>query len=107
MDSVRARTQKPSRVESPGPERLQALFARSGVPLSAMQVDLFWRFHRLLRRRNSELDLTRLHSFDNMVLKLYVDSALVAKLVDLPSPLLDLGLYPPRMPRTPRMPRMS
>jgi 16S rRNA (guanine527-N7)-methyltransferase len=61
------------------------------VHLSATQVDLFWRFHQLLRQRNAELDLTRLHSFDNMVLKLYVDSALVAKLVDLPSPLLDLG----------------
>ncbi|UCE04196.1 MAG: 16S rRNA (guanine(527)-N(7))-methyltransferase RsmG [Candidatus Latescibacterota bacterium] len=94
MDFVRSRTQTPQgrrQPQPPGPERLQALFARSGIRLSATQVDLFWRFHQLLRQRNAELDLTRLHSFDNMVLKLYVDSALVATLVDLPSPLLDLG----------------
>lgn len=53
-----------------------------------------WAFHQLLRRRNEELDLTRLHSFDNMVLKLYVDSALVGSLMQLPSPLLDLGTGP-------------
>jgi 16S rRNA (guanine527-N7)-methyltransferase len=53
-----------------------------------------WAFHQLLRQRNEELDLTRLYSFDNMVLKLYVDSALVGNLVQLPSPLLDLGTGP-------------
>jgi 16S rRNA (guanine(527)-N(7))-methyltransferase RsmG len=56
-----------------------------------VQVQQFWTFHQLLRRRNEELDLTRLHSFDTVVLKHYVDCALVATLVDLPSPLLDLG----------------
>jgi 16S rRNA (guanine(527)-N(7))-methyltransferase RsmG len=70
---------------------MQKLFEQSGLRLSARQLDQFWRFHQLLRKRQEELDLTRLHSFDSMVLKLYVDSALVATLVDLPSPLLDLG----------------
>jgi 16S rRNA (guanine527-N7)-methyltransferase len=51
----------------------------------------FWAFHQLLRERNIDSDLTRLHAFDTIVLKHYVDSALVATLVDLPSPLLDLG----------------
>jgi 16S rRNA (guanine527-N7)-methyltransferase len=54
-------------------------------------VQQFWKFHQLLRERNEALDLTRLHGFDSVVLKHYVDSALVATLVDLPSPLLDLG----------------
>jgi 16S rRNA (guanine527-N7)-methyltransferase len=67
------------------------LFERSGLRLSDVQVQQFWTFHQLLRRRNAELDLTRLHSFDTIVLKHYVDCALVATLVDLPSPLLDLG----------------
>jgi len=70
---------------------MRFLFERSGLRLSAAQLEQFWRFHELLRARNEELDLTRLHNFENMVLKLYVDSALVATLVDLPSPLLDLG----------------
>ena len=75
----------------PGPQRLRDLFAQSAIRLSDLQVQQFWAFHQLLRRRNLELDLTRLHSFDTVVLKHYVDSALVATLVDLPSPLLDLG----------------
>jgi 16S rRNA (guanine(527)-N(7))-methyltransferase RsmG len=70
---------------------MQMLFTRSGLRLSEAQLDQFWRFHQLLRNRQETLDLTRLHNFDSMVLKLYVDSALVATLVDLPSPLLDLG----------------
>jgi 16S rRNA (guanine527-N7)-methyltransferase len=67
------------------------LFARSGLRLSPLQAQQFWTFHQLLRERNAEQDLTRLHAFDAMVLKHYVDCALVATLVDLPSPLLDLG----------------
>jgi len=70
---------------------MQMLFARSGLRLSAEQARQFWAFHQLLRERNIDSDLTRLHAFDTMVLKHYVDSALVATLVDLPSPLLDLG----------------
>jgi 16S rRNA (guanine(527)-N(7))-methyltransferase RsmG len=70
---------------------LRTLFERSGLRLSDLQLQQFWTFHQLLRRRNAELDLTRLHAFDTMVLKHYVDCALVATLVDLPSPLLDLG----------------
>ena len=77
--------------EGPSPDRLRALFARSGLRLSPLQVQQFWAFHQLLRLRNDELDLTRLYSFDTIVLKHYVDCALVATLVDLPSPLLDLG----------------
>jgi 16S rRNA (guanine(527)-N(7))-methyltransferase RsmG len=70
---------------------LRLLFERSGLRLSDLQVQQFWSFHQLLRRRNDELDLTRLHAFETIVIKHYVDCALVATLVDLPSPLLDLG----------------
>lgn len=37
------------------------------------------------------MNLTRIHSFENMVIKLYADAILPARLMDLPSPLLDLG----------------
>ncbi len=76
---------------APSRETMQRLFARSGLRLSDAQLQQFWRFHELLRQRKDEIDLTRLHNFESMVLKLYVDSALVATLVDLPTPLLDLG----------------
>jgi 16S rRNA (guanine527-N7)-methyltransferase len=74
--------------------RLEFLLRRSGLRPDRSQLDQLWKFHNLLRQRNEELDLTRLHSFDNMVLKLYVDSALVGTLLRLPSPLLDLGSGP-------------
>ena len=53
-----------------------------------------WVYHQLLRQHNPELNLTRVHNFTNMVLKLYVDSILPGQLMELPSPLLDLGTGP-------------
>jgi 16S rRNA (guanine527-N7)-methyltransferase len=82
------------RTGSPGPEKLGALFDKCGIHLSALQVQQLWTYHGLLRQSNPELNLTRVHNFDNMVIKLYVDSILPADLVQLPSPLLDLGTGP-------------
>ena len=48
----------------------------------------------MLRGANAELNLTRIHNFENMVLKHYVDSLLVLKFADLPSPLIDMGSRP-------------
>ncbi len=48
----------------------------------------------MLRSANAELNLTRIHNFENMVLKHYVDSLLVLKFVELPSPLIDMGSGP-------------
>jgi 16S rRNA (guanine527-N7)-methyltransferase len=48
----------------------------------------------MLRSANAELNLTRIHNFENMVLKHYVDSLLVLKFEELPSPLMDMGSGP-------------
>lgn len=80
--------------EAPGPKTLAAIFADCGVPLSQRQTEQLWLYHGLLRGHNPELNLTRIHNFTNMVLKLYVDSVLPALLIDLPSPLMDLGSGP-------------
>jgi 16S rRNA (guanine527-N7)-methyltransferase len=81
---------------SPGLPSLREWFHRSGLPLSEKQVQQVWQYHRLLRKRNEEYDLTRIYQFDNMVQKHYVDCILVAKLLEwnLPSPLLDIGTGP-------------
>ena len=63
--------------------------ARIGEPL-----DLLWRYHQMLREANARLNLTRIHNFENMVLKHYVDSLLVLRFVELPSPLIDMGSGP-------------
>src|SRR5689334_2267830 len=62
-----------------------------GITLSSEQLDQLWAYHQMLRAANTTLNLTRIHNFENMVLKHYVDSLLVLSFEALPSPLLDLG----------------
>ncbi len=69
------------------------LLGAAGVTLSQPQIDTLWRYHQLLRERNGDGDLTRLHAFDTMVLLHYADCLLaVQKAADLlPSVVLDIG----------------
>lgn len=78
----------------PGPQHLARLFKTCGIALTPQQVDQFWTYHGLLRRHNPMLNLTRIHNFTNMVLKLYVDSVLPVHYINPPSPLMDLGSGP-------------
>src|SRR5262249_32248617 len=73
---------------------LVAIIERCGLRLSSAQYDQLWAYHGMLRAANAELNLTRIHNFENMVLKHYVDSLLVLKFVEPPSPLLDMGTGP-------------
>lgn len=73
---------------------MAALLERSGIILAENRLDLLWSYHKLLRRHNPELNLTRIHNFANMVVKLYADSILPGQMIELPSPLLDLGTGP-------------
>lgn len=77
----------------PGLPSLVEWFERSGLSLTQRQFEQLWRYHRLLRERNTELDLTRIYQFDSMVQKHYIDCVLVARLLDwqIPSPILDIG----------------
>ena len=75
----------------PSKAAMNRMFKSAGLSLDEKIVDRFWAFHQLLRQRNEELDLTRIFNFESMVIKHYVDCALVARMVDLPSPLLDIG----------------
>lgn len=70
------------------------LMERSGIAINDFQADRLWSYHNLLRQYNPDLNLTRIHNFENMVLKLYVDSILPGALMPLPSPLMDLGSGP-------------
>src|SRR5215470_10055003 len=76
---------------TPGRSSLEAIIKRCGIQLEPGQYDLLWAYHRMLRSANEELNLTRIHNFENMVLKHYVDSLLVLKFEDLPTPLVDMG----------------
>jgi len=80
--------------KSPGPRDMDRILKECGIELSAGQLSLLWQYHIILRQANAELNLTRIHSFDNMVIKLYADSILPGQLTSLPSPLLDIGTGP-------------
>lgn len=73
---------------------MDAVLRSCGIHLSQIQLRQLWGYHSLLRERNADLNLTRVRNFTNMVLKLYADSMLPADLLELPSPLLDLGTGP-------------
>jgi 16S rRNA (guanine527-N7)-methyltransferase len=75
----------------PGLSGMRRLLRSCGIELSDFQLDLLWKFHKFLRARNPELNLTRIHNFTNVVYKHYADSIYPALLTELPSPLLDLG----------------
>src|SRR5689334_16797499 len=79
---------------TPSRMTLEEIVRGCGIDLDADQFDRLWAYHRMLRETNAELNLTRLHNFETMVLKHYVDSLLVLRFVELPSPLIDMGSGP-------------
>jgi len=79
---------------TPGRASLETILSGCGIALDRHQLDQLWDYHRMLRSANAELNLTRIHNFENMVLKHYVDSLLVLRYVELPSPLIDMGSGP-------------
>jgi 16S rRNA (guanine(527)-N(7))-methyltransferase RsmG len=79
---------------TPGSRSLETILKRCGIAIDSEQIELLWQYHQLLRRANAQLNLTRIHNFENMVLKHYVDSLLVLKYVELPTPLIDMGSGP-------------
>ena len=86
--------QQHSKAGLPAMEDMQILLLDCGIRLNPMQLKCLWLYHGLLREYNPILNLTRIRNFKNMVLKLYVDSLLPADMLELPSPLLDLGTGP-------------
>lgn len=83
-----------SHMVNPSRESLQALVEGCGITLDRAQFDQLWKYHNLLRSANAHLNLTRLHNFQTIVLKHYVDSLLVLTFLEPPSPLLDMGSGP-------------
>ncbi len=78
----------------PSPRSLGQILEQSGVGLPPRALERLWRYHGMLREANAELNLTRIHNFENMARKHYVDSLLVLRHLDLPSPLVDMGTGP-------------
>lgn len=75
----------------PDAGQMARILEAAGISFSSAQIGQLWKYHQLLRQHNQELNLTRVHNFRNMVQKLYIDSILPGQIMELPSPLLDLG----------------
>ncbi|MDR2390878.1 MAG: class I SAM-dependent methyltransferase [Planctomycetota bacterium] len=75
-------------------EYLARLFARHSFSVSSDQLERFWILYDLLRRRNAELDLTRIMGIEATVLKHFVDSALILRWFEPVGPVLDIGTGP-------------
>lgn len=76
------------------PEYMARLFAGHGFPVDARQLDKFWLYYDLLRRRNAELDLTRIMGIEATVLKHFIDSAMILRWFEPSGPVLDIGSGP-------------
>ena len=76
------------------PEYLARLFARHAFSAAPEQLERFWILYDLLRRRNAELDLTRIMGIEATVLKHFVDSALILRWFEPIGPVLDIGTGP-------------
>jgi 16S rRNA (guanine527-N7)-methyltransferase len=70
---------------------MRAMLDRAGLSLKGRQLEQLWQFDQLLRKRNQDRDLTRLIEFETVVVKHYIDSMYVGRLIQLPSPMVDVG----------------
>ncbi len=85
------RSHAPPRTKPPSIDYLREILEGSGLKLHRDQLEHLWAYHRLLRDRNQDRDLTRIIEFRAMVVKHYVDCLIIGKYTTLPSPLLDIG----------------
>ncbi|RME79888.1 MAG: 16S rRNA (guanine(527)-N(7))-methyltransferase RsmG [Planctomycetota bacterium] len=75
----------------PSKASMEKLLKEGGLKVTPAKLTKLWRFHQLLRKYDKELDLTRLKNFQTMVIKHYLDSLYIRKLVKLQGPLVDIG----------------
>lgn len=80
---------KPSR--APSIHEMAEMLKKSKLSLNQLQLDQLWRYHNLIRKRNTDNELTRIKGFEPMVIKHYVDSMIVGNFLSLPTPLVDVG----------------
>ncbi len=75
-------------------DNISSQFRASGIELSKEELARFTQLYKLLVEHNSELDLTRLKTADDIIIKHFIDSVYFLDRVSIPSPLLDIGTGP-------------
>lgn len=79
------------RVSGASRENMNSLLRKSGFSLSNRVLELLWRYYNLIIEYNEKCDLTRIRRFDDFIIKHFVDSIMVERLIELPPSLLDIG----------------
>ena len=77
-------------------DTLAKLLLEEGIVLEISTLDKLWMYHELLRKANPILNLTRIHNFESMVRKHYIDSLIVTKILEeenlkVQGPFMDIG----------------
>lgn len=77
-------------------EKIKVAFKTHGItiPVTDEMYEQFAKFYKFLMDYNRKLNMTRLTTFDDVVLKHFVDCVYVAQMMDLPTPLIDMGTGP-------------
>jgi 16S rRNA (guanine527-N7)-methyltransferase len=70
---------------------MNEIFRSCGFELSPRQLDQFGAYYDLLVANNETLDLTRITSFEDIVVKHFIDSLFFTEFIELPSPIIDIG----------------
>lgn len=85
--------QDPFWKQDPSPEFLREILVRAGIKLKPAQLEKLWAYHQLYRQYNNSHDLSRLHSFQSIAEKHYLDCLCIKPFLPhhLESPVLDLG----------------
>ena len=78
------------------PSQMKDLIEKANIPLPSSGFQKLWLFHCLLRKANKSLNLSRIHSFETMVRKHYIDSLAVIQIfkekqLPFPKTMLDIG----------------
>jgi 16S rRNA (guanine527-N7)-methyltransferase len=73
---------------------MRHIFDACGIRLSTEEEVRIWKHYKLLSRWNQIYNLSRIRDFKEVMVRHYVDSILVADLIELPESLLDIGTGP-------------
>lgn len=80
-------------------EMMDSALKNSQIFLSKLQLSQLWKFHQYLRKRNEELNMTRIHSFESMLRKHYIDCLIIVQILNkggikFEGRILDIGTGP-------------
>lgn len=82
---------KKSASTSPSQQRMIKILQDAEIQLSQDQYSLLWKYYVLITTYNAKYDLTRITQFDDFIIKHFVDSIIIAKYLELPKKILDIG----------------